>query len=107
MSDFINLFANSQTQLILILIAADVILGTIAALIKKDFVLGKLAGFAKKGIIAYVLGYAVLNLAGQALPSLLIIVSVAYVLILLALVGSILGNLKKLGFPVPKILGKE
>ena len=107
MSDLVNLFANSQTQWILILIVIDVVLGIIGALIKKDFVLGKVAGFMKKGVLSYVLGFAVLNLAGQALPSLSMIVTVAYILIILALVSSILGNLKKLGIPVPKILGKE
>ena len=40
MSDLVNLFANSQTQWILILIVVDVVLGIIGALIKKDFVLG-------------------------------------------------------------------
>ena len=106
MSELVSLFANSQTQLILILIAADVILGVIAALLKKDFALGKLAGFMKRGVIAYVLGYAVLNLAGQALPNLAMVVKAAYVLILLALAGSILDNLGKLGLPVPKMLKK-
>lgn len=107
MSDLIDLFANSQTQWILILIVIDVILGVISALIKKDFLLGKMAGFMKKAIMPYVLGYAVLNLAGQALPALSMFVKVAYILIILALVGSILGNLKKIGIPFPKMLGKE
>ena len=107
MVDFLNLFSSPQIQWILILIAVDVALGIIGALIKKEFVFGKLAGFMKKGVLPYVLGFAVLILAGKALPSLSIIVSGAYILILLALIGSILGNLKKLGVPVPKILGKE
>ena len=107
MSDLINLFANSQTQWILILIVIDLALGIIGALIKKDFALGKMAGFMKKGVVTYIFGFAVLNLVGQALPSLSMIVNVAYLVIILALVGSILGNLKKIGLPIPKILGKE
>ena len=106
MSDLASLFANSQTHLILVFIIIDVVLGIIGALIKKDFVLGKLAGFMKRGVVAYVFGFAVLNAAGQALPSLSVVVSVAYILIVLALVGSILSNLKKIGLPVPKMLGK-
>jgi len=107
MSDLVNLFSNFQTQLILILIAIDVALGIIGALTKKDFLLGKMGGFMKKAVLPYVLGFAVLTLVGQAFPGLSIIVSVVYLLIILALVGSILGNLKKIGIPVPKILGKE
>lgn len=106
MSDLATLFANSQTQWILVLIIVDVVLGIIGALIKKDFVLGKLAGFMKRSVVPYIFGFAVLNAAGQALPSLSMVVSVAYILIVLALVGSILSNLKKIGIPVPKILGK-
>lgn len=107
MSDLVNLFSNSQTQWILILIAIDVALGIIGALIKKDFILGKIGGFMKKSVLPYILGFAVLALVGQAFPGLVMIVSVVYILIVLALVGSILGNLKKIGIPVPKILGKE
>src|SRR3989338_6195680 len=106
MSDLASLFANSQTQWILVLIVVDVALGVIGALIKKDFVLGKLAGFMKRGVVAYVFGFAVLNATTQALPSLAMVASVAYILIILALVGSILSNLRRIGLPVPQMLGK-
>ncbi|OGZ22482.1 MAG: hypothetical protein A3A08_01185 [Candidatus Nealsonbacteria bacterium RIFCSPLOWO2_01_FULL_41_9] len=106
MSDLASLFANSQTQWILVLIVVDVALGVIGALIKKDFVLGKLAGFMKRGVVTYVFGFAVLNAAVEALPSLAMVASVAYILIILALVGSILSNLRRIGLPVPQMLGK-
>ena len=106
MSDLASLFANSQIQWIVILIVVDVVLGIIGALVKKDFVLGKLAGFMGKGVVVYVFGYAVLQAAAQALPSLAMVASVAYILIVLALVGSILSNLRRIGLPVPRILGK-
>ena len=61
----------------------------------------------KKGVLGYVLGFAVLEMVAQALPSLVLIVSVAYVLILLALVGSILSNLGKMGLKLPAFLLKE
>jgi len=91
---------------IVILISLDVILGVIAALKNKEFALGKLAGFMKKGILAYVFGFAILVLVGQVIPSLSLMATVAYFLILLALVGSILDNLGKLGLPIPKMLKK-
>jgi len=107
MPQLVALFGTTQIQWILILVAIDVILGIVAALIKKDFRLGKLAGFMKKGILGYVLGFAVLEMVAQALPSLVLIVSVAYVLIILALVGSILSNLGKMGLKLPAYLLKE
>lgn len=107
MTELVNLFSNFQIQWILILIAIDVVLGIIGALTKQEFVLGKLGGFMKKAVVPYVLGFAVLSLADEALPALSLIVSMAYILIILALIGSILSNLKKLGLPIPRILEKE
>lgn len=98
--------ATSQVQTIVLLIMADIVLGVVAALLKKEFVLGKLAGFMKRGILTYVFGFAVLSITAAALPSLAIVLQAAYVLIILALLGSILDNLGKLGLPIPKILRK-
>ncbi|OIO46462.1 MAG: hypothetical protein AUJ31_01655 [Parcubacteria group bacterium CG1_02_39_15] len=106
MPQLIALFGTTQIYWILILIAVDIVLGIIAALLKKDFRLGKLAGFMGKGILAYVLGFAVLEVVVQALPSLVMIVQAAYILIILALVGSILQNLGKMGLKLPAFLLK-
>ena len=102
----IEILATKEIQMIVLLIGIDVILGIIAALMKKEFVLGKGAGFMKKGVLVYVFGFAVISAVGEVLPSLSIIVTMAYWLILLALIGSILDNLGKLGLPIPKILRK-
>jgi len=102
----IEIIANNQIQMIIILIGIDVLLGIIAAFMKKEFVLGKIAGFMKRGILAYVFGFAVISAVGEVLPSLAIIVTAAYWLIILALVGSILDNLGKVGLPIPKVLRK-
>lgn len=106
MTTLVGALANSQIQIIVVLLAIDVVLGVIAAFMKKDFVLGKVAGFMGKNVIAYVLGFAVLLAVAQAFPALAIVVMVAYWLIILALVGSILDNLGKIGMPIPKILRK-
>jgi len=106
MPQLIALFGTTPIKYILILIAVDVVLGIVAALIKKDFRLGKLAGFMKRGVLNYVLGFAVLEMVASALPSLAMLVSVAYILILLALIGSILQNLGKLGLKLPVYLMK-
>jgi len=106
MEEILNVLATSQIRNIVMLIGIDVVLGILAALKTKEFALGKLAGFMKRGILTYVFGFAVLILVGQALPSLDWVVSVAYYLVLLALVGSILDNLGKLGLPLPKMLRK-
>ncbi len=106
MSEIIALFGTTQMQWIVILIAIDVVLGIIAAIVKKNLLLGKLANFMKGPILAYVLGFAVLEIVGQALPKLAYIVLVAFVLIVIALLVSILKNLGRLGLPLPAILKK-
>jgi len=106
MEQLFGLFGTSYMQWILILIAVDVVLGVIGALVKKEFQLGKVAGFMKRGIITYVLGFAILEIVAQMLPALAMFTTVAYFLILLALVGSILSNLGKFGLKVPSILTK-
>ena len=107
MPQLVALFGTTQVQWILILVAVDVVLGIVAALMKKNFRLGKLANFMVKPVLGYVLGFAVLEMVAQALPSLALVVTVAFILIVLALVGSILNNLGKMGLKLPAFLLKE
>ncbi len=105
--DLISFLANSQIQLIVILLGIDVVLGIVAAILKKEFRLGKVANFMKKPVLGYVFGFAVLGMVAEALPSLAVVTQVAYILIILALIGSILNNLGKMGLGLPAYLKKE
>jgi len=104
MTELIALFGTSQIQCIVILIMIDVVLGIIAALMKGNFRLGKLAKFMVKPVLGYVLGFVVLQMVVLALPSLIIVAQMAYILVVLALVGSVFNNLAKMGLPVPSYL---
>jgi phage-related holin len=105
--NLVALFATNQVYWIVVLIMVDVILGIIAALVKKDFRLGKLANFMMKPVVGYLFGFAVLELVAQAFPNLIIFPTIAYILIILALLGSILSNLNKMGLPIPTYLKRE
>jgi len=107
MTELIALFATTQIQWIVTLIAVDVILGVIVAIVKKEFRLGKLAKFMGTPVLGYVFGFAVLMMTAEAIPSLAIFVQVAYFFVILALVSSILGHLERMGLPVPSYLKKE
>jgi len=106
MVDIIAFFGTWQMQVIVTLITIDVLLGIIAALIKKEFVWGKLAKFMKGPVIAYVLGFAIVEIVGETLPSLDFIVPAAFVLVVIVLLASLFRNLSKLGIPVPDDLRK-
>ena len=107
MNELIALFGTSQIRWIVLLITVDLVLGIVAAILKKDFRLGKLAKFMVKPVLGYVLGFAVLEMVAQALPSLALIVSLAFILVVLALIGSIMSNLAKMGLTLPAYLLKE
>lgn len=106
MPEITQLFATAYMQWIIILLAIDVVLGIIAALTKKTFVFGKLCNFMKGPVLAYVLGFAVIQMVGQALPVLAFIVPIVFILVVLVLLSSIFGNLGKLGLPLPGTLKK-
>ena len=101
MPDLVDLFSNTQVQIIVALIAIDVVLGILGAVVRKEFRFGKVAAFMHGGVLAYVFGYAVLQLVAQGLPSLAFLVPVGFALVVVALVASVVRNLKKLGLPLP------
>lgn len=104
MEELIPLFATTQVKWIMILIGIDVIVGIIGALIKKDFVFWKLGKFMKGPVLGYILGFVVLEQLAEAVPALALVVTIAFVLIVIALVTSIIGNLGRWGLPLPKYL---
>jgi phage-related holin len=107
MNEIIALFGTTQIQWIVILIAIDVVLGIVAAILKKGFRLGKVAKFMVKPVLGYVLGFAVLEMVALALPSLEMVTLLSYLLIILALIGSILNNVAKMGISLPAYLLRD
>lgn len=102
----LSLLAIAPIKWIVTLIAIDVFLGIVAAILKKEFRLGKVANFMAKPVVGYVFGYSVLDTVAQSIPSFAIIVQIAFALIMLALMGSILSNAGKLGIMLPNYLKK-
>lgn len=101
MLGLVDLFSTTQVQIIVALIAIDVVLGVLGAVAAKEFRFGKLGGFLKGSVLGYVLGYGVLELVAEGIPSLAFLLPVAFLLIVLSLVASLLRNLNKLGLSLP------
>lgn len=101
MPDLVDLFSNTQVQIIVALIGVDVVLGILGAVVRKEFRFGKVAAFMHGNVLAYVFGYAVVQLVAQGLPSLAFLAPVAFVLVVIAQLASVVRNLKKLGLPLP------
>lgn len=106
MKELIDVLATTQMKIVVILLAIDVVLGIIGALVRKDFAFRKLGNFTKGPVLGYIFGLGVLGLVGAAIPRLAIIVLVAAVLVVIALLGSIVRNLGRIGVPLPGFLKK-
>jgi len=101
MPGLVDIFSTTQVQIIVALIAIDVVLGVLGAVAIKEFRFGKLGGFLKGSVLGYVFGYGVLELVAEGIPSLSFILPVAFLLIVISLVASLFRNLNKLGLPLP------
>jgi phage-related holin len=101
MPALVDLFSTTQIQIIVALIAIDVVLGILGAVVAKEFRFGKLGGFLKGSVLGYVFGYGVLELVTQGIPSLRFLLPAAFLLIVISLVASLFRNLNKLGLPLP------
>ena len=107
MGSFFHAFFNDQrVQVILLLVALDLALGVIAALKKGDFRLSFVADFARNDILGKVApfgviyaGYLYAGSADIVIPGfdLEVAMNGAFVIVLAALVGSLLGSIKELG----------
>jgi phage-related holin len=101
MVDFILYFGTWQVQVIVTLIAIDVVLGIIAAFVKRDFTFKKLANFMKGPVLAYIFGFVIVEITGVTFPSLSFIIPASFILIVITILASIFRNLARLGIPVP------
>ena len=101
MLGFVDLFSTTQIQIIVALIAIDVVFGILGAVVKKEFRFGKLGGFLRGPVIGYVFGYGVLELVAEGIPSLAFLLPAAFLLIVISLAASLFRNLNKLGLPLP------
>lgn len=106
-TDLTAAFGTWQMMFIAIFLAADMILGTAAAIASKEFNFNKVAAFMKTGVIPYLFGFAVVELFASQFGQLgQIVTTVVFVAIVLNLLGSVISNLANLGVNMPTVLKK-
>jgi phage-related holin len=106
MTELITVWSTPPFKWIVWLILIDYILGFIGAILKKEFRLGKVAKVMGRPVLNYLFGYGVLVLVAQA-TGLSFLISFGFIIVALALIGSILENLGKFGVSVPVWLKRE
>ena len=107
MSSFFHAFFNdTRTQIVLLLVALDLVLGVVVSLLKKDFRLSFVADFARNDLLGKVVpfaflysGYLYAKGADIVIPGvdMQVVMDAAWAVVLAALAGSLLGSLKDLG----------
>lgn len=104
---FNTAFGTPQMKLITIFLAADIILGTAAAIAAKAFNFNKLATFMATGVLPYLFGFAIVEMiASQFAVYGQMAKTIVFIAIILNLLGSIISNLANLGVHMPPILKK-
>jgi len=106
MRELIEIWSLPMFKWIVWLILVDYILGFIGAILKKEFRLGKVAKVMGRPVLSYLFGYGVLVLVARAI-GLPILINFGFVIVVLALIGSILENLGKFGISIPAWLKRE
>src|SRR5574337_1430442 len=110
---FSAFFNDTRTQIVLLLVALDLLLGIAASLKVGNFRLSFVADFARNDILGKVLPFAVLyggylyaKGAAIIIPGvdMQVVTDAAWAVVLAALVGSLLGSLKDLGLSTPEII---
>ncbi len=101
-----TLFTNSQMQTIIWLIVIEVIIGIIGSMVKGTFNFHNLANFLHDCIVAYVVGFAVVEYIGAVIPSFGWLVPVTFIIIVLTLLSGIWNGLGRFGVPVPKLVAR-
>ena len=106
MSELITVWSTPQVKAIVWLILVDYVLGFVGAILKKEFRLGKVAKVMGKPVLNYLLGYGVWTLVVQAI-GLPVLTNFGFIIVVLALIGSILENLGKFGISIPAWLRRD
>jgi hypothetical protein len=105
MTDIESLFTSSQMIIIIWLVVFEVALAIIGHIAKRTFNFHELANFLRDCVLPYIVGFAVVEYIGEAIPTFNFLVAVTFVFIVLTLLSGVWRALGSFGVPVPKIIG--
>lgn len=104
---FIVLVNGVKLGVLVALILANFLTGVAASISTGTFRLKEIANFLVSRVLPYVLGYFAVALVALVEPSWKAAVTAVWAVIIAALVGAILTNLKELGIELPGFLAGE
>jgi len=107
MESFIALVNGTKLTILVAMILVNFLLGIAVSIKSKKFRLKEIGDFMVSRVLPYILGYFSVGILAVVEPSWGAAVTIAWGVILAALVGAILANLKEIGINVPDSIGGD
>ena len=107
LEQFILLANGTKLSILVGMITANLILGVAVSIYTKVFRLKEVGGFLFTRVLPYVLSYFAVVMVAIVEPVWEVAVTIVWAVIIAALTGAILTNLKEMGINLPDVLAGE
>lgn len=107
LTQFMALVDGTKLSVLAVLICANLAAGIAVAICRKTFRLKAVADFLVSRVLPYLLSYLAIGLVATFEPAWRVSLTVVWGLMVAALDGAILTNLREMGLPLPDILAGE
>ena len=107
LEQFIALADGAKLSVLVATVIANLILGIATSIYTKTFRLKLVADFLVSKVLPYLISYMAVAIVAVVEPSWKAAVTVVWGLIIVALAGAILTNLREMGINLPDFLGGE
>ena len=107
LEQFIHLANGARLSVLAALIVANLLTGVAVSIYTKNFRLKAVGDFLLSRVLPYVLGYLSVVVVAVIEPAWQAAVTAVWAVIIAALTGAILANLKELGINLPRFLAGE
>ena len=107
LEQFVALVNGTKLSILVAMVFANLITGIAVSIYTGTFRLKEVADFLMSRVLPYILSYLAVGVIAVVEPSWKAAVTVVWGLIIVALAGAILTNLKEMGINLPDFLGGE
>ena len=107
MEQFIALADGTKLSVLVVMIFANLVTGVAVSIYTKTFRLKSIGDFLLSRVLPYVLGYFAVVMVAVVQPAWEIAVTIVWAVIIAALAGAILANLKEMGINLPESLAGD
>ena len=107
LQQFIEVANSAKLSVLVAMVLANLVTGIAVSIYAKAFRLKQVADFLLSRVLPYILSYFAVAIVAVVEPTWKVAVTVVWGLILLALAGAILTNLREMGIKLPDFLAGE